>query len=345
MAKGKSNRANRGPLAPKNSLKVTKGSQSSDPRKAQMKKAHKQPSQTTPYIPFTASSHIFLVGEGDFSFSHSLLTHHPDKFTHLLATTFESPETLSQKHPQTAAYLAELDDDPSCEVAYTIDATKLRSCKFIANHTCEGDAKGWDWIVFNFPHVGGLSTDVRRQVRANQELLVKFFEGCKSVLRQPKLKLEAWEDTSTPEETEMRKTGGKVLVTLFEGEPYTLWNVKDLARHAGLVVERSFTFRSEGYSGYQHARTLGNVRGKGKVEGPQSEDDEVPRSAGGEGEVGEKDHEGYEKHVRPGAWRGEERPARSYIFKLPMPEKTKERGHLRAGGKAAAEAESDSDDE
>ena len=34
-------------------------------------------------------------------------------------------------------------------------------------------------IVFNFPHVGGLSTDVNRQVRANQELLVAFFRSCR----------------------------------------------------------------------------------------------------------------------------------------------------------------------
>jgi len=70
-------------------------------------------------------------------------------------------------------------------------------------------------------------------------------------------------------------------VTLFEGEPYTLWNIRDLARHAGLCVARSFEFRAEAYPGYRHARTLGNIKNGGE-----------------------------------GAWRGEERSARTYEFTL-----------------------------
>lgn len=72
-----------------------------------------------------------------------------------------------------------------------------------------------------------------------------------------------------------------ILVTLFEGEPYTLWNIRDLARHAGLCVARSFEFRAEAYPGYRHARTLGNIKGGGE-----------------------------------GAWRGEERNARTFEFTL-----------------------------
>lgn len=73
-----------------------------------------------------------------------------------------------------------------------------------------------------------------------------------------------------------------IIVTLFEGEPYTLWNIRDLARHAGLQVEKSFRFQAQAYPGYSHARTLGAVRRKN-------------------GEVG-------------GGWKGEERSARSYVF-------------------------------
>ncbi|KAG7290838.1 hypothetical protein NEMBOFW57_000843 [Staphylotrichum longicolle] len=116
-------------------------------------------------------------------------------------------------------------------------------------------------IIFNFPHTGGKSTDVNRQVRHNQELLVAFF-------RRAQLSLAP---------------GGTIVVTLFEGEPYTLWNIRDLARHAGLQVERSFRFVAGIYPGYEHARTLGVVRNR-------------------KGEVAKA------------AWRGAERGARSYVF-------------------------------
>jgi 25S rRNA (uracil2634-N3)-methyltransferase len=76
--------------------------------------------------------------------------------------------------------------------------------------------------------------------------------------------------------------GGSIIVTLFEGEPYTLWNIRDLARHSGLQVERSFKFQASAYPGYHHARTLGVVKSK-------------------TGETG-------------AGWKGEDRPARSYIF-------------------------------
>ncbi|KAI0480300.1 hypothetical protein GGR56DRAFT_625543, partial [Xylariaceae sp. FL0804] len=118
-----------------------------------------------------------------------------------------------------------------------------------------------DRVIFNFPHVGGKSTDVNRQVRYNQELLVGFF-GRAAPSLAPR---------------------GKIVVTLFEGEPYTLWNIRDLARHCGLQVERSFRFQAAAYPGYHHARTLGVVRNRQT------------------GEVG-------------GGWKGEDRPARSYVF-------------------------------
>lgn len=65
--------------------------------------------------------------------------------------------------------------------------------------------------------------------------------------------------------------------------PYSLWNIRDLARHSGLAVEQSFKFQAKAYPGYKHARTIGVVKNK-------------------EGEEAES------------AWKGEERPSRSYVF-------------------------------
>ena len=76
----------------------------------------------------------------------------------------------------------------------------------------------------------------------------------------------------------MLETSGSILVTVFEGEPYELWNVRDLGRHVGLKVERSFKFQAAPYPGYKHARTLGNIKGGG-------------------------------------GWKGEDRAARTFIFK------------------------------
>ncbi|EGD92881.1 hypothetical protein TESG_00442 [Trichophyton tonsurans CBS 112818] len=211
---------------------------------------------------------------------------------------------------------------PSPKVVFSIDARKLGATggggKLIRSgfpapspkvHYSNRSKKGsndntgepggpWDIICFNFPHVGGLSTDVNRQVRSNQELLVGFFKACVPLLSVPN-PTDDWsdfedEDEYTDEEEnddslsdagelrrKPRKEPGHIIVTLFEGEPYTLWNIRDLARHAGLRVVTSFKFPWASYPGYSHARTIGAIEGKD----------------GGRG-----------------GWKGEEREARSYVF-------------------------------
>lgn len=96
-----------------------------------------------------------------------------------------------------------------------------------------------------------------------------------------------WHDAEDPERPDPLAVNGQILVTLFEGEPYSLWNIRDLARHCGLKVVESFRFPWSAYPGYQHARTIGEVRtGKDRAD---------------EGK-------------RKGAWRGEEREARCYVL-------------------------------
>ncbi|KAJ5722886.1 hypothetical protein N7488_000921 [Penicillium malachiteum] len=183
----------------------------------------------------------------------------------------------------------------------------------------------WDVICFNFPHVGGLSTDVNRQVRSNQELLVAFFKACVPLLSaatEPVDSDDEWsedEDEESEDDDEDEQVSGKttrtgpgqILVSLFEAEPYTLWNIKDLARHAGLQVVTSFKFPWSSYEGYSHARTLGEVEGKN----------------GGRG-----------------GWRGEDREARMYVFEV-KPEPVKEKkGKKEKGTKKRTREESDDSD-
>jgi len=184
------------------------------------------------------------------------------------------------------------------------------------NVSANGGGGGpWDIICFNFPHVGGLSTDVNRQVRANQELLVAFFDACLPLLAvSAPVKLdgddsgdgsmESDDDDDYDDDVDSTvennagnwkarkggtgragsKTGpGQILVTLFEGEPYTLWNIRDLARHAGLRVVTSFRFPWKSYPGYSHARTLGVIENR---------------------------------RGEPSGWRGQDREARTYVFEV-----------------------------
>lgn len=104
----------------------------------------------------------------------------------------------------------------------------------------------------------------------------------------------------------MLKNGGRVIVTLFEGEPYTLWNVRDLARHAGLAVVESFRFVWEDYPGYKHVRTLGALEG---------------------------------------GWKGEDRAARMYVFEKRGGDEGQGGGRKEknSGGKKRRKEESDSE--
>ncbi|KAI0914334.1 hypothetical protein F4824DRAFT_62537 [Ustulina deusta] len=223
-----------------------------------------------PTIPFSPEDKILLVGDGDLSFAASLVEHHC--CADVTATVFEkNREELLEKYPQASDNIAKIEAEEGCRVLFGVDATKMAP---FAHKPGRGKVSGpenanahpvstngiMDRIMFNFPHIGGKSTDVNRQVRYNQELLVSFFQHAIPSLAP----------------------GGSIIVTLFEGEPYTLWNIRDLARHSGLQVERSFRFQASAYPGYHHARTLGVVRNRS-------------------GEVG-------------GGWKGEDRSARSYIF-------------------------------
>ena len=285
------------------------GNRSTGNNSSSIKKPPPQPKRhLEPVIPFSPTDPILLVGEGDLSFAASLVSHHA--CTAVTATVLEPDRAaLLTKYPHAEPNIAAVEAAaPGCRVLYGVDARRMAPLTVRARLDGHDGSNGnsdsskekvgaMKRILFNFPHVGGRSTDVNRQVRANQELLVDFFRRALPSL----------------------SPGGSIVVTLFEGEPYTLWNVRDLARHAGgLAVLRSFRFRADAYPGYRHARTLGVVRRRK------------------DGQVSET------------GWRGEQRPARSYVFvrkeDAPAPGPVGGDKRRRAG-ESESESESDSESE
>ncbi|KAI4816065.1 hypothetical protein E4T44_10661 [Aureobasidium sp. EXF-8845] len=237
-----------GPSRPKHQQSRPQHTKPTPEKKKAPKQQQQQPQQRSsePIIPFDPLDRILTIGDGDLSFSRSLVDAHG--CAALLATTFDSATEVLEKYPQAQENKDAIEAEEQ-RVIHDVDATKL------GQKEVKKQAGGWERVMFNFPHVGGKSTDVNRQVRYNQEMLVSFFKAVKPLLAPH----------------------GTVIVTLFEGEPYTLWNIRDLARHSGLEVQRSFRFQADAYPGYAHTRTLGNIEGGG-------------------------------------GWKGEERLSRSYVF-------------------------------
>ncbi|KAJ5231995.1 hypothetical protein N7468_004951 [Penicillium chermesinum] len=305
-----------------------------------------------PIVPFLRGDRVLLIGEGDFSFARSLAKQY--KCRKLLATCYDSQETLLKKYPQAAQNIhdilhskvkskanegplpSENRQEPTAKsaqgpkVLYSVDARKLGlqggGGKEVRAGFTRKEPKKPAWKTKQSksspppPRTpNGPSAPTKSSSLSSSRRVFLLL----SAAPEPADSDDEWEEEEEEEDDEetdeddgeggdadelasgkaTRTEPGQILVSLFEAEPYTLWNIKDLARHAGLQVVTSFRFPWASYEGYSHARTLGEVEGRD----------------GGRG-----------------GWRGEDRNARMYVFQV-KDEVTK--GNKKKRARADSESE------
>ncbi|XP_021812534.1 uncharacterized protein At4g26485-like isoform X1 [Prunus avium] len=175
---------------------------------------------------YSSSHKILLVGEGDFSFS-ACLARAFRSATNMVATTFESEDTLLKEHWSSEAHVDEL-QRRGCLVLHEVDAYDMDQ------HPTLMFMK-FDIIVFNFPHAGHdywLCERDNELIRRHRGLLEAFFRSASGMLGE----------------------GGEIHVSHRDGYPYDNWKLKKLAKKAGLVLKEKVWFEKSDYPGYHQKR-------------------------------------------------------------------------------------------
>lgn len=258
--------------------------------------------------PFDSDDHILLIGEGNFSFALALLQEpHNHRANLLVATAFDSEIDCYAKYPDAEANVTLL-QSLGCRVEFNVDATDLQKT---AKAILRDHPRGFERIVFNFPHAGAGIKDQDRNVLVNQKLMLGFYKSAAGVLSQGEPRSvqglqkrrkgndgddDDEEDVNDREvilsdvdedgDATIRSSApkqGTLLVTLKNSLPYTLWDVPKLATrppanslNPRYRLLRSFAFHPDLYPGYSHRRTIGWREGKSK-----SENEELLSGSGG----------------------------------------------------------------
>lgn len=221
------------------------------------KQQHSQQNKT--FIPFVPTDTLLLVGEGDFSFACSIVRQLLIEPANLIASSYDSKEELVSKYPNVEENLQFLEEE-GVRVLHEVDGTNLVHSLKLRMKAKKGSVKLFtphkklNFVMFNFPHTGRGMKDMDRNVRDHQKLVLGYFRSSKALLQlvndDSQNALGGYDDIQ-PNLTQ------KIVLSLFEGEPYISWGVKALARSENYRVERSGAFDWAAFEGYHHKRTNG----------------------------------------------------------------------------------------
>jgi 25S rRNA (uracil2634-N3)-methyltransferase len=163
---------------------------------------------------YALKDNILILGDGDFSFSLSLV-----KLGHLqiTATSYESRESLIEYYPNTLDILDQL-KIYNIPVYHNIDASAIK------NSSNKIPLSNYDIIVWNFPCVG-IPTGADGQyseIEANKQLIRDFLSNAKDYL-SPSGRCE-------------------IHITHKTIEPFSWWKIKETALECGFVCLGSIIF-------------------------------------------------------------------------------------------------------
>lgn len=253
-----------------NENKINKIKSMKTSKRSKLNNKKKQFEKSNGLMPFNIDDKVLLIGEGDFSFAKSLIYQNFLNPENLIATSFDSIDELNLKYPNVEEILNEL-KDLGVKIMHQVDATNLpMTLKLILNSKQKKSNKkinlfdndntnnnnnndndnGMNYIMFNFPHTGKGIKDQDRNIRDHQQLILNFFKNCKQVFELVNLNHD-----DNLSGYNMNKTNGKIIISLFEGEPYHSWGIKILGKSEGYKVERSGRFDWSMFPEYHHRRT------------------------------------------------------------------------------------------
>ncbi|CCE62486.1 hypothetical protein TPHA_0C03340 [Tetrapisispora phaffii CBS 4417] len=244
------------------------------------KNQQKQKEHETKFIPISKNETLLLVGEGNFSFARSLIEQDYILPENLIVTSYDaSVQELKLKYPHTFEENYKFLVEEKVLIFFHIDCTNLiKSFKISKKNTWKKimqtkgnisiSGKVIQNIMFNFPHNGKGIKDMDKNIRDHQELISAYFKNCKDFFKMinstiTDAKTKYTQGYSLDERKNdgrlvdgVSESGiGKVILTMFTGEPYDLWEVRALAKQTGFQVEKSNKFQWENYPEYHHKRT------------------------------------------------------------------------------------------
>lgn len=241
----------------------------------------RQQERESSFIPFGKDETLLLVGEGDFSFAKSIILQGYILPENLIVTSYDaSINELKLKYPNTFEENYKYLIDLNVKIFFQINATNLIKTFKLSKHTPWKKIMGKQWqtkylqnVMFNFPHTGKGIKDQDRNIAEHQELIFGYFDSAKQLFKLVNnhiknnkssythgYQLNGGND-STGNGNDNVYDGisedgyGKIIVSMFNGEPYDSWQIKLLSKRNGFTLDRSCKFQWSNYPEYHHRRT------------------------------------------------------------------------------------------